>query len=376
MKRIIHQLYSIPVIIFICIICTSAWGNYPSAQSGEKSVAPDGLSSGPGRGLLSMDIKDEPLKEVLERISDQNGITFFLPPSLAEEKVMIRFSNLTLEEALSKILGPYNHIFIYRESRSPSKTSVATLEKVRIFPHEYEGRVKEPLMSIAEGASDTKGAVQSEGRGKERTASRDDGRNDETYIETLTETLQGRDPEAKLDAVKVLRDAGTVDAVRALSFALRDKDPTVKNEAVAALKALGDEIIVKEGPADRTDREDDNDDEEVNNDEEKEPMQRGTAKLTIGSISGDGVNVDLTNDVPVGGVQFILNGVQPTQVRTTARSEGFVPSFHGNKLNLMNLSRKTISPGSGPILEIVGNNGGSVKLSMELIADKDGNAIK
>ena len=149
MRRSIHQLYCIIVLIFIC---TSAQGNYSSDQSGEDSVAPDGRFSDPGRAVLSMDIKDEPLKEVLERISDQNGITFSLPPSLAEEKVMMRFSNLTLEEALSKILSPYNHIFIYREPQHPSKSSVASLKKVRIFPHEYEGRVKESLMSIAEGS--------------------------------------------------------------------------------------------------------------------------------------------------------------------------------------------------------------------------------
>jgi len=210
--------------------------------------------------------------------------------------------------------------------------------------------------------------------------------------------LQEGDRDAKLDAVKVLRDAGTVDAVRALSLAIRDKNPRVKHEAVSALKALGDEIIVKETPADRTDTEDDSDDdtsssgrrnnsddeeeannddeEEANNDEEEEPTQRGTAFLSMGSISEDGASVELTNDVPVGSVQFSLNGVQPTQVRTTARSEGFVASFHGGKVTLIALSGRTIAPGSGPILEVVGNNSGSVQLSGAMCANEKGYAIK
>lgn len=387
MKRIIHQLCFILVLIFIC---TSAQGNYPSDQSGGVSVPPDGLLSDPGRAVLSMDIKDEPLKEVLERISDQNGITFILPPSLAEEKVMMRFSNLTLEEGLSKILSPYNHIFIYRESQRPSKFPVAQLEKVRIFPHTYEGRVQEPLMSIAEGTSDSKGAVPSEGKEKDRAASNDEGSRGETYIETLTTTLQGRDREAKLDAVKVLRDAGTVDAVRALSFAIRDKNPTVQKEAVSALKALGEEIIVKEGPAERTEdtsdddtnnrrsRNNSDDDEEANNDEAEEPTQEGTAYLTLGSITGDGRNFDINNNVPVSSVQFIVKGGQPSDVRTTARTEGFFAKLDeksGNVL-LFHPSRETIAPGSGPIVEIVATNGGSVQLTPVLIADENGHAIK
>jgi hypothetical protein len=381
MKRIIHQLYGILVIIFIC---TSARGNFSSDQTGEERVAPDVLFSDPGRAVLSMDIKDEPLKDVLERISDQNGITFLLPPSLAEEKVMIRFFDLSLEEGLSKILSPYNHIFIYRESRSPSKSSAPTLEKVRIFPHTYEGRVQEPLMSIAEGASESKGAAPSAGKEKDRAASRDEGKRGETYVETLTTTLQGGDPEAKLDAVKVLRDAGTVDAVRALSFAIRDKDPRVKKEAVSALKALGDEIIVKEAPVDRTYTEYDSDDDpyssgKKNNtddndedDNEERPADRVPSRLRVGLQSGNSANIALDNpETPVGGVQFKVGGAQVTDVQTTARTEGFLVSFDqkSGTVILTSISGKTIAPGNGPIAKVV-HSGGRVSISGKTIGEK------
>jgi len=313
-----------------------------------------------------MDIKDEPLKEVLERISDQNGITFLLPPSLSEEKVMMRFSNLTLEEGLSKILGPYNHIFIYRESQSPSKFPVARLEKVRIFPHTYEGRVQEPLMSIEEGTSDSKGAAPSEGKKKKRAVKSDEGERGETYIETLTTTLQGRDHDAKLDAVKVLRDAGTVDALRALSVAMRDNDPRVKNEAVSAIKALGDEIISDQGEA-----EDTNDPGTGNNGaDENEPKQVAPSQLRVGIQSGNSANIALFNEGKVAGVQFKVGGTQVTDVRTTARTEGFLATFdqRSGTVILTSISGKTIAPGIGPIVNI-DHSGGRVSISKKTIGD-------
>ena len=354
MKRIIRQFYFI--IIAIIFICTSARGNYPSDQGGEERVAPDGRSSDPGSAVLSMDIKEEPLKEVLERISDQNGITFVLPPSLAEEKVMLRFSNLTLEEALTKILSPYNHIFIYRESQRPSKSSVATLEKVRIFPHAYEGRVHESLMSIAEGISDSKGAVPSEGTEKERAASRDEGRRDETYIETLTTTLQEGDADAKRDAVKVHKDAGTVDAVRALSFALRDTNPTVQKEAVSALLAVGEELKAAADPETGVPQ---GGDEDTTIDNTKPEPAGPAPTLNVASSSGNSASIALSNEVNVGGVQFQVGGTKISGVRPTPRTEGFLTTFHeqSGTVILTSLSGKTIPPGNGPIVEIVHSGG-------------------
>jgi type II secretory pathway component GspD/PulD (secretin) len=379
MRRSIHQLYFITVIIFIC---TSAQGNYPSDQSGEESVSPDGLFSDPGSALLSMDIKDEPLKEVLERISDQNGITFLLPPSLAEEKVMMRFSNLTLEEGLNKILSPYNRIFIYLEPKRPAESSVARLKEVRIFPHQYEGRVKEPLMRIAEGTSESKGAARSESKEKDnRAASRDDGRRGETYVETLTTTLKGRDREAKLDALKVLRDAGTVDAVRALSFAIRDRDPRVKTEAVSALRALGEEIIGDQRQADDPDNlvtENNSDEDDTNStgggnnrDDEDKQTQGAPSVLSLASTSRNSASIALSNEVNVGGVQFKVGGTQVTEVRTTARTEGFLATFDqkSGTVILADISGQTIAPGTGPIVEIV-HSGGPVNITDKTVGEK------
>ena len=308
-----------------------------------------------------MDIRDESLKAVLERISDEHGITFFLPPSLAEEKVMMRFSNLTLEEGLNKILGPYNRIFIYSESRGPSQLSSSRLKEVRVFPWQYEGRVKEPLMKVAEGVSETRGNVPSEGTGEEKRTSRSEVRRNESYIDTLTTVLKGQDTEAKLDAVKVLKDAETVDAVKALSFALRDNDPGVRNEAVRVLKGIGSGIV-DEGGVDIPPEGDDSEWEKTDNPPPK-PEEGPPPTLQVVSSGGESTSIGLNNEVPVRGVQFNLSGVTPSEVRTTPRTEGFLVTHNNNKVILVSISGKTIPPGSGPVVEVVGSSRGSARLS-------------
>ena len=87
--------------------------------------------------------------------------------------------------------------------------------------------------------------------------------------------------------------------------------------------------------------------------------------LKIVASSGNTVGVDLTNRVPVKGVQFTIEGVKVTEVRTTSRTEGFLAEFNekNGKVILLSLSGNKIEQGTGPILEIICDKGDSARLS-------------
>ena len=91
----------------------------------------------------------------------------------------------------------------------------------------------------------------------------------------------------------------------------------------------------------------------------------GDATLTLVEVSGNILGIDLTNDVPVKGMQFTIEGPKITEVRTTSRTEGFSPSFNeeNGKVILISLSGGEITPGNGLIAEILHDNGGSASLS-------------
>ena len=351
----------------LSIIFTSsnntAQGSYRSGQTDKGNIpSKSGFFIELKGEMLSVDIKDEPLKKVLKQLSIQNGITFILPPSLEEEKVMMRFSNLKVDEGLNRILGPYNLIFIYRDNdndNNPPESPIVRLTEVRIFPHVYEGRVKEPLMRISEGVVENKDELEK----KYDIAQKDKKKEREPARETLSGALKSSDRETKLKAIESLAKTGTVEDVKALSFALRDRDPVVKEEAVYALKAIG-EGITAEAKMDDADAYDNG--EKENPREDTTPLEEGAqSTLTLTPGTGNSAQIELANDVPVRGVQFTLSGAQPTEVRTTPRTEGFLASFDKNsgKVILVSLSGKTIAPGTGPIAEVVGSNGSTSNVS-------------
>ena len=364
---------TLAILLFLSLFFISSTnpvqGSYNSEQIDKSTVSSGGSLFTELKGeMLSVDIKDEPLKKVLEQLSNKNGITFILPPSLGEENVMMRFSNLKLDEGLNKILGPYNRIFIYCDSHNnhnnnnPPESPIARLTEVRIFPHVYEGRVKEPLMRISEGLPQS--AENTDKRTRKYEITRSEEEREEESVKVWSSTLKGSDSEMKLEAIKSLTRAGNVKAVEALTVAMKDRDPKVKREAVDALKKIG-ENIKDEGSEDVVQ---DNENEEEQTPEEE--GKAGNATLSLGSSSGNSTNVELSNDVPVKGVQFTLNGAKPSEVRTTSRTEGFFAKVNESSgtVIMVSLSGKTIAPGEGPIAEVVCKNGGSAHLSGQTIS--------
>ena len=95
----------------------------------------------------------------------------------------------------------------------------------------------------------------------------------------------------------------------------------------------------------------------------EEPGEDASLKLV--EVSGNILGIDLTNNVPVKGVQFIIEGVKVNEVRITSRTEGFLAEFNekNGKVILLSLSGNKIDQGTGPIVEIICDEGDSARLS-------------
>ena len=344
--RRIYLGYFVVIIIFV-LSYNLAQGRYIMKPPEVNDVSSDGHLFTEVKGdLLTVDIRDVTLNEVLKQLSDQNGVTFLLPPSLGEEKIMVRFSNYEIVRGLKKILSPYDHIFIYTEEESnPHQLPLTRLTEVRIYPRYGDKK----------GGKLGKASVRNPKASKPSRESYD--KSAERYRKKESAKKRGgksvRSSSQSLKAAKSLaRKSGVKNNIGSLASALKDTNPLVREEAEKALEEIGKEL--KE--------------ESENNDadpDESTPWGEGETNLTLATGSGNGVNLELSNDVPVRGVQFTLNGAEPTEVRTTSRTEGFFAKV--NKENgtvvLVSLSGEKIAPGTGPIAEIACGNKGSAHLS-------------
>lgn len=85
---------------------------------------------------------------------------------------------------------------------------------------------------------------------------------------------------------------------------------------------------------------------------------------------GKRVTINMENDTPVLGVECTLidlpDVAKVKRIKTTSRTKGFLAQFNdldekGVKVVLLSLRGKAISPGEGPILEILYKRRGNIK---------------
>ena len=89
------------------------------------------------------------------------------------------------------------------------------------------------------------------------------------------------------------------------------------------------------------------------------------ATLKIVEGSGNTVGIDLTNTVPVRGVQFTIKGVKITELRPTSRIAGFFADCNKESgiVIMVSTSGDKIAPGTGLIAEVIYDKGGAASLS-------------
>jgi len=89
------------------------------------------------------------------------------------------------------------------------------------------------------------------------------------------------------------------------------------------------------------------------------------ATLKIVGGSETTLGIELTNSVPIRGVQFTLQGADMSEIRTTARSKDFLADFNkeAGKVVILSVSGDKIASGSGLIAELVCNKIDSASLS-------------
>ena len=115
----------------------------------------------------------------------------------------------------------------------------------------------------------------------------------------------------------------------------------------------------------------------------------GEASLGIVKGSGDSLNVEMGNDIPVLGVEFTLTGLPDVttvkKIKTTWRSRRFMAQFNdlgekGLKIILVSLRGDSIPPGDGPIARIICQDLGSGNINLEMrdvnVADINNQPIK
>jgi type II secretory pathway component GspD/PulD (secretin) len=74
-----------------------------------------------GSGLISANLRDAPISNVLEAIEQQAKIQFSMDENLSGEKITVSFQEIPVEHALKRILNSLNYSLIYDQNNEPPR---------------------------------------------------------------------------------------------------------------------------------------------------------------------------------------------------------------------------------------------------------------
>ena len=94
-------------------------------------------------------------------------------------------------------------------------------------------------------------------------------------------------------------------------------------------------------------------------------VEEGEANIEIVDLTDNTIEINLTNNVPVRVVSFIINGMEITKVHNTTRTERFYVKYNkkNDKVTILSTSKEVISPGTGSIAEIISDKKSSASLA-------------
>ena len=177
-------------------------------------------------GLLTVNVQDVSLVELIQEIAHQCGLTVMVYGEL-NDRITIQFEELTLDKGLYFILRQHNFILSSdKQTTGGLQSSDPPPRKLLIYSETSQGLSKKTM------------AIDGSKLGKiQKDVAAD--------LQRLQEDLMDEDWEVRADAAEALGEIKRPEAIRLLSFALNDEDEDVRESVVYALANIGGDEAVQ-----------------------------------------------------------------------------------------------------------------------------------
>jgi HEAT repeats len=216
-----------------------------SALSAQSTQTPTPAASAPtqsvtvDRGVLTVDVRDMPLDEVLKTISEQSGVNITVHSGGAA-KVTQTFSAVGLDQGIRRLAPAYNVVLVYGSAEAEGRPGATRLVEV----HVYETS-KSPVTAVVDPQQRTT-QLRTVAELSRKAHAQEPG-----ALTSLAGLLAGDpDPAIRRSAAEALASLREAEAVNALRSGASDQDPTVRGRSLLSLGQMRDEgsvAIVAQG---------------------------------------------------------------------------------------------------------------------------------
>jgi hypothetical protein len=224
----------------------------PALSAAQKApVQNSSLSVQVENGLLTLQARNTPLRDLLQQIASQVGVEIVVYGAV-EQPVSGDFNRVFIEDVLRRITQDLNSVFLYK-SQLAGQTSPPLMEKVLLYTNEAPN-TKGPALPIV-FRPDAKLASPASPQQSVRSASIPDPEEmqveggeegDELSLESLTEMANNEDSSVREEAVGLLGDLEDGSGIEQIAKLLHnDDEEQVRRLAAEVLGNLGDQQAVQ-----------------------------------------------------------------------------------------------------------------------------------
>jgi|GEM_PF-2070105 len=82
---------------------------------------------------LTVDIKDAPIKKILEVLSLKCEASIFMDKSIEDKRVSVSFKDQPMEKAIKRLVAPYNSAVVFSRKQNGSGKKELYISKIKVF---------------------------------------------------------------------------------------------------------------------------------------------------------------------------------------------------------------------------------------------------
>lgn len=200
-------------------------------------------------GALTVDVRDMPLRELLEEIARQAGLVIEYEAS-PDTRVTARLPRMGLDDGLHELLNGHSYALEYSASSRDRDAPRPVLTRVRIFRSDVDalasaepGEPRDESIDWSRFAAVLFGwdDVDEEWDKWDVIEALGESEQEDAALPLLRVALADEDGDVRLAAVEALAALGGDGAAEALAPALRDQEGWIRTEAIEALAGIGGE---------------------------------------------------------------------------------------------------------------------------------------
>ncbi|WP_417910286.1 HEAT repeat domain-containing protein [Candidatus Electronema sp. PJ] len=202
-------------------------------------------------GLLTLQARNTPLRDLLQQIASQVGVEIVVYGTV-EQPVSGDFNRVFIEDVLRRITQDLNSVFLYKP-QVVGQTSPPLMEKVFLYTNEVpnaKGTIQtivfRPGAKLASPAPPKHGAQSAPVPDPEETQAEGGEDSDELSLESITEMANDEDSSVREEAVALLGDLEDGSGINQIAKLLHnDDEESVRRLAAEVLGNLSDQQAVQ-----------------------------------------------------------------------------------------------------------------------------------